>query len=87
MAARIEDGTSKKKRKIMLVDDEQDINSMLKIEDNGFGVDSFADPIIALNNYKAGLYDKDLFFQKPIAPDDLVKEIKKMLNISAASVS
>jgi DNA-binding response OmpR family regulator len=59
MADRTEDRTSRKKRRIMLVDDEPDINSMLKIvlEDNGFGVDSFDDPIVALNNYKAGLYD------------------------------
>ena len=43
----------------MLVDDERDINWMLKIvlEDNGFDADVFDDSIVALNNYKAGLYD------------------------------
>jgi DNA-binding response OmpR family regulator len=118
----------------MLVDDERDINLMLKIvlEDNGFEVHVFDDSIIALNNYKAGLYDllildikmprmdgfelydqikkiddkskvcfltasemyykelrkdkyesldKELFLLKPIAPNDLVKLIEKILCI------
>jgi two-component system response regulator ChvI len=118
----------------MLVDDERDINLMLKIvlEDNGFEVHVFDDSIIALNNYKAGLYDllildikmprmdgfelydqikkiddkskvcfltasemyykelrkdkyesldKELFLLKPIAPNDLIKQIKKILCI------
>ena len=126
------ESTNIKKRRIMLVDDEPDINLMLKIvlEDNGFEVDAFDDSIVALNNYKAGLYDllildikmpkmdgfelcdnikkiddkvkvcfltasemyykelrkdkyesldKDLFLLKPMAPNDLIKEIKKLL--------
>src|SRR5919202_7072168 len=129
--ARIEN-TSIRKRRIILVDDERDINLMLKIvlEDNGFEVDVFDDSIIALNNYEAGLYDllildikmpkmdgfelydqikkiddkskvcfltasemyykeltkdkyesldKELFLLKPIAPNDLVKQIKEIL--------
>jgi len=127
------ESTNIKKRRIMLVDDESDINFMLKIvlEDNGFEIDAFEDSIIALNDYKPGLYDllildikmpkmdgfelydkikkiddkvkvcfltasemyykelrkdkyesldKDLFLLKPMAPNQLVKEIKKMLN-------
>lgn len=123
---------SSKGKKIMIVDDEPDITSMLKIvlEDNGFEVDVFHDSIVALNNYKAGLYDllildikmpkmdgfelydqikkiddkskvcfltasemyykelrkdkyesldKELFLLKPIAPNDLVKQIEKIL--------
>ena len=129
--ARIEN-TSIRKRRIMLVDDERDINLMLKIvlEDNGFEVDVFDDSMVALYNFKAGLYDllildikmpkmdgfelydqikkiddkskvcfltasemyykelrkdkyesldKELFLLKPIAPNDLVKQIKKIL--------
>jgi CheY-like chemotaxis protein len=120
------------KRRIMIVDDEPDVISILEIvlQENGFNVDSFEDPIVALNNYRAGLYDllildikmpkmdgfelydeikkiddnakvcfltasemyykmsrkekycsldKDLFIQKPIANEDLVQEINKIL--------
>ena len=44
---------------IMLVDDEQDIARLLTIalQDNGFVVDAFNDPLSALANYKAGHYD------------------------------
>jgi two-component system, OmpR family, response regulator ChvI len=51
--------TISKKKKILLVDDEQDITSSLKIglEDNGFSVDIFNDAILALSNFKAGMYD------------------------------
>ena len=129
--ARIEN-TNIRKRRIMLVDDERDINLMFKIvlEDNGFEVDVFHDSIVALNNYKTGLYDlvildikmpkmdgfelydqikkiddkskvcfltasemyykelrkdkyessdKELFLLKPISPNDLVKQIEKII--------
>jgi DNA-binding response OmpR family regulator len=48
-----------KKKKILLVDDEPDITSSLKIglEDNGFAVDTFNDAVLALSNFKAGMYD------------------------------
>ena len=48
-----------KKKKILLVDDEPDITSSLKIglEDNGFAVDIFNDAVLALSNFKAGMYD------------------------------
>jgi CheY-like chemotaxis protein len=122
-----------KKARVMVVDDEPDVISVLEIvlEENGFEVDSFKDPITALKNYKVGLYDllifdikmpkmdgfelhdeikkidnkakicfltasemyykksrrekyssldKDLFIQKPIANEELVQEINKILN-------
>lgn len=48
-----------KKKKILLVDDEPDITSSLKIglEDNGFAVDTFNDAVLALSNFRAGMYD------------------------------
>jgi two-component system, OmpR family, response regulator ChvI len=48
-----------KKKRILLVDDEQDITFAFRIglEDNGFAVDTFNDPQEALSNFKAGLYD------------------------------
>jgi DNA-binding response OmpR family regulator len=47
------------KNRIMVVDDEDDINFLFKmvLEDNGFKVDTFNDPLIALQNFTAGSYD------------------------------
>jgi CheY-like chemotaxis protein len=47
------------KNRIMIVDDEQDIARLFAIglERSGFIVDVFNDPLSALSNYKAGLYD------------------------------
>jgi DNA-binding response OmpR family regulator len=49
----------KKKRKVLVVDDELDINLLFKtlLEDNGFKVDAFDDPLLALQNFKANSYD------------------------------
>src|SRR5215218_8378270 len=48
-------------KRVLLVDDEPDIILTLKIvlEENGFKVDSFTDPLSALENYKEydGMYD------------------------------
>jgi DNA-binding response OmpR family regulator len=46
-------------KKILLVDDEPDITYTIQkiLEDHGFNVDSFNDPILVLNNYKAYFYD------------------------------
>ena len=48
-----------KKKKILLVDDEPDITRLVRmvLEDNGFVVDSYTDPTLALSNFKPGLYD------------------------------
>ena len=45
--------------KIMIVDDNQDIARLfaLTLQDNGFVVDVFNDPLSALANYKVGIYD------------------------------
>ena len=47
------------KKRILLVDDEQDITYSfgIALEDKGFVVDTFNDPQEALSNFKAGLYD------------------------------
>jgi DNA-binding response OmpR family regulator len=47
------------KNRILIVDDEDDINLLFKIvlEDNGFKVDIFNDPFVALQNFTAGAYD------------------------------
>ncbi len=43
----------------MLVDDEPDIIHVVEVvlEDNGFLVDSYTDPTVALSNFRPGLYD------------------------------
>jgi CheY-like chemotaxis protein len=45
--------------RILIVEDEQDIARLFTIalQDNGFVVDVFNDPLYALSNYKTGLYD------------------------------
>ena len=45
--------------RILIVDDEDDINLLFKmvLEDNGFKVDIFNDPLTALQNFTAGAYD------------------------------
>jgi CheY-like chemotaxis protein len=47
------------KNSILLIDDEPDITFTIKniLEDNGFKVDSFTDPISALDNYQINFYD------------------------------
>ena len=47
------------KRRILIVDDEPDLTFVFKmgLEDNGFVVDTFNDPQLALSNFKADLYD------------------------------
>jgi CheY-like chemotaxis protein len=45
-----------KKRKILVVDDEPDNASVftMSLEDGGFEVDTFTDPLLALSTFKAG---------------------------------
>ena len=44
---------------ILLIDDEPDVTYTIKtiLEDNGFKVDSFNDPILTFNYYKVNFYD------------------------------
>jgi len=46
-------------KRILVVDDEHDINLTLKfvLEGNDFKVDSFTNPLVALQNFKSGRYD------------------------------
>ena len=48
-------------KRVLIVDDEPDLTLSLKmtLEENGLKVDSFTDPLSALENYKeeAGMYD------------------------------
>jgi two-component system response regulator ChvI len=54
------DNSNLKTKKIMLVDDEADILWLFKMileSDARLKVDAFADPIVALKNFRPGLYD------------------------------
>jgi DNA-binding response OmpR family regulator len=49
----------KKKKKILFVDNEPDITTMLKmaLERAGFSIDVFNDPLLALKSFRPKLYD------------------------------
>jgi DNA-binding response OmpR family regulator len=72
------------KKRVLVVDDEVDIMPTLKLclEENGFTVDAYNNPVSAINNFKAGLYDLLMIDIK--MPDvngfELYKEIKKKDN-------
>jgi two-component SAPR family response regulator len=47
------------KPRVLVLDDEPDINLTFKtgLEANGFEVDAFSDPVLALSNFKSGVHD------------------------------
>ncbi len=73
-----------KTKKILVVDDEPDLtfacNMILELE--GFMVDTFNDPVLALSDFKPNYYDLALFDIKMPKMDgfDLHNEIKKIDN-------
>ncbi len=70
--------------RIMVVDDEDDVILQLRVvlEDNGFKVDSFNEPLLALENFKADLYDLLILDIKMPKMNgfELYKQIKKVDN-------
>src|SRR5919202_3991074 len=68
-------------KRILIVDDEPDVNLAVRIvlEDNNFIVDSFNDPVVALENFKANFYDMVILDIKMPKKDgyELYNEIKK----------
>lgn len=68
-------------RRIGIVDDEPDITAVLKkgLEQNGFTVDTFNDPRVALSNFKPQYYDLVIIdIRMPhINGFDLYRELKK----------
>ncbi len=73
-----------KGKRILIVDDEPDVNLALRIvlEDNNFIVDSFNDPLRALENFKVNLYDLIILDIKMPKKDgfEVYKEILKIDN-------
>jgi DNA-binding response OmpR family regulator len=70
--------------RILVVDDEPDVNLTLKVslEDRGFKVDAFDDPLLALENFKAGVYGLLILDIKMPEMNgfELYREIKKLDN-------
>ncbi len=68
-------------RKVAIVDDEPDITTVLKrgLEQNGFSVDAFNDPQVALNSFQPDHYDLmiiDIRMPK-LNGFDLYREVRK----------
>jgi two-component system catabolic regulation response regulator CreB/two-component system response regulator ChvI len=75
---------TKAKRKILLVDDELDITFSLKLflEENGYEVDAYNNPSLAIANYKPDLYHLLILDIKMPQIDgfELYKKIQKIDN-------
>lgn len=73
-----------KENRILIVDDEPDVALTLKVtlEDNGFKVDAFDDPLLALENFKVEVYDLAILDIKMPKMNgfELFREIKKTDN-------
>src|SRR5215831_4641982 len=71
-----------RRKKVLIIDDEPDVNTVLKmvLHQNGFNADSYDDPILALENFKAGTYDLLLLDIKMPEMDGfhLYKEMKRI---------
>ena len=67
---------------VLLVDDEPDITTVLSmgLEDYGFKVDSYNDPLIALSHFKKSSYDIVILDIKMPKMDgfELYREIRKL---------
>jgi two-component system, OmpR family, response regulator ChvI len=72
-------------RRVLLVDDEADVLTTLKIglENNGFLVDAFTNPVEALSSFRPGLYDFLLLDVKMPTMNgfQLYREIEKKMMI------
>ena len=89
------DNSNLKTKKIMLVDDEADILWLFKMileSDARLKVDSFADPVVALENFRPRLYDLlliDIAMPKMNGFElyDKIRELDKKVKISFVTAS
>ena len=72
------------KKKILLVEDEKDLSVVFNmvLEDGGYEVDCFTDPLLALKNFEAGFYDLVILDIKMPEMDgfELHRQLKKIDN-------
>jgi DNA-binding response OmpR family regulator len=85
---------NKKNRILIMQGDNSDNYTTLKLdlEINGFIVDTFADPVVALSNFRAGLYvmvvlEKKMSKMNPVYLHKKFKEIDKEVRICILSSS
>jgi CheY-like chemotaxis protein len=71
-----------RKKRILLVEDEQDFSVAFNmvLEGGGYEVDSFTEPVLALKNFKAGFYDLVILDIKMPEMDgfELHRQLKKI---------
>src|SRR5437879_1746197 len=69
-------------KRILILDDERDSNTTVEtvLQNNGFGVDSYEDPILALENFKSCFYDLVILDIKmpQMSGFSVYREIKKL---------
>lgn len=90
-----DENSNLKTKKIMLVDDEADILWLFKMileSDARLKVDAFADPIVALENFRPGLYDLlliDIAMPKMNGFElyDKIRELDKKVKVSFVTAS
>jgi len=75
------ESSNDKKGRVLIIDDEHDMIHVVKagLERKGFEVDSYIDPILALQNFKSGSYQLLILDIKMPKMDgmDLLDKIKK----------
>jgi DNA-binding response OmpR family regulator len=77
------DSSNRNKNRILIVENEKRYNKStlkLDLQRNGFIVDTFTDPLAALNNFRAGLFDMVVLDKKmsKMNPIYLHKKFKKI---------
>lgn len=81
LALTVQKGITMGNRRILLVDDESDVTTVLTfaLEDYGFEVDSYNNPLHALSNFKSNYYDLAILDIKMPEMNgfELLREIRK----------